>query len=54
MKLMGKKRLDADAALLLDAEVWTQGANLDDHTRFPFPSCAGFPLSIFRGIIEEG
>ncbi|KAJ7459115.1 hypothetical protein B0H11DRAFT_1737507 [Mycena galericulata] len=54
MKEMAKKDLDLDAAELLDNEVWKQGANLEDHTRFPFPSCKGYPLSVFRRIIEEG
>lgn len=54
MKTMAKKQLDKDAVDLLDAEDWKQGANLKDHTKFPFPSCKAFSLSIFRGIIEEG
>ncbi|KAJ7096986.1 hypothetical protein C8R43DRAFT_1169236 [Mycena crocata] len=38
---------------LLKSEDWEQGANIADHTRFPFPSLAGLSLSVFRRIIEE-
>ncbi|KAJ7433203.1 hypothetical protein B0H11DRAFT_771429 [Mycena galericulata] len=54
MKEMANKDLDSEARQLLDEAIWERGANLKDHTKFPFPSTNGFSISVFRGIVEGG
>ncbi|KAF8134031.1 hypothetical protein K438DRAFT_1641127 [Mycena galopus ATCC 62051] len=54
MKEMGKLDLDVEAHLLFEGTNWEKGANLKDHTKFPIPSCLGYPISVFQRIVLEG
>ncbi|KAJ7780833.1 hypothetical protein DFH07DRAFT_729357 [Mycena maculata] len=54
MEKLASMDLVKDATRILDAEEWELQANLNDHTKFPFPSCKGFALSVFCRIVEEG
>ncbi|KAJ6488697.1 hypothetical protein C8R47DRAFT_978432 [Mycena vitilis] len=54
LKSMARMDLSEKADELFEGKPWTQGENLTDHTKWPIPSCADLPLSVFRSIIEEG
>ncbi|KAJ7603665.1 hypothetical protein DFH06DRAFT_1350016 [Mycena polygramma] len=54
LKSMTRMDLSEKADELFEGKPWTQGENWTDHTKWPIPSCADFPLSVFRSIIEEG
>ncbi|KAJ6478458.1 hypothetical protein DFH09DRAFT_951655 [Mycena vulgaris] len=51
---MARIELVVEARRLFEGSQSESGANLEDHTKFPIPSCKSFPVSVSRSIIELG
>ncbi|KAJ7774173.1 hypothetical protein DFH07DRAFT_767382 [Mycena maculata] len=51
---MAKMDLSKYAEKWFEGQPWTRGQNRQDPTKWPFPSCADFDVSVFKTIVEAG